>query len=210
MSPQPRICVVLPVDQPAAPALESLAAQDLARDRFQVVAVAPASAREAVQARLAGSGLAHQLVEAPEGADPRNAGLDEAAADHVMLLDAQDRITPNALSALDAAADSYRLPLLVTDEEAEELEQRPANELALYKLPRLAARVRGKLYPSDMLSGHRFQDTSAGSEAVLSARIHERFATQYVQVDLAATRAGARIVPACSASTTTTRACGSA
>lgn len=188
----PAISVLLPIAQTSAPVLADLAAQQLDHSRFEVVVVPDSEAtRAALEPQL--TGLEHQLLAPVDDAvDARNVALDAARGENLLLLVDGDRLSPNALGELLAAADGHRLPTLPTADEVELLAGRRADELGLYKLPGIAVRARGKLYPRWMVADHRFEHVGR-PEAVFSARVHERFATQYVQVDGRPAAAGALI-----------------
>lgn len=188
----PAISVLVPVAHATAAVLVDLTAQDLDRAAFEVIVVpGTETARAALEPQL--SGVDHQLLAPVDDAvDARNAALDAARGENLLLLADGDRLTANALSELLAAADGHRLPTLPTQDEVDLLVGRRADELSLYKLPTLAARARGKLYPRWMVADHRFEHVGR-PEAVFSARVHEPFAAQYVQVHPAPAAAGATI-----------------
>jgi GT2 family glycosyltransferase len=100
--PAPEVSVVIPVRDGAAslpPLLASLAAQTLARERFEVVVVDNASSDDTARvAREAGAVVVHEPI--PNRSRARNLGIATARADVIAFTDADCVASPGWLQTL--------------------------------------------------------------------------------------------------------------
>lgn len=127
----PEVSVVIPVRDGAAslpPLLESLAAQDLPRDRFEVIVVDNAS-RDATAEIAAAAGARVVSEPRPNRSGARNAGVAAARAAVIAFTDADCVATPGWLAALMACRG--RAPLLAGPVEIET--GRPPNAIESFE-----------------------------------------------------------------------------
>jgi glycosyltransferase involved in cell wall biosynthesis len=179
---RPEVSVIVPTfrgDRWLAGCLDSVAAQTLARDRYEVVVVhnGPVDGTAVDDWRRAHPEVDLQVLHLDQAGICRalDAGLDAARGRHVTFLEDDDRLGPALLEALLDAAEPGVVPVApvahVRDDRPGELDlDHPAGRVFLHlgevvteaELPAVTTSLRGALVDADLAREIRFGESSEG------------------------------------------------
>ncbi len=200
----PAVSVIVPVHRAVATigaTLESLAAQSLPADQFEVLLVfnGPDDGGRALVEQWAAEHPDVQLRlldcdQASAGA-ARNVALDALRGVNVTFLDADDWVSPNFLAELVAAADGTCIPVAgLVDVDAsgtindqttvmQSLAGNPTRMPVFSSTP-VTGMMAVKLFPAAMLESVRFQpELRSGEDVVFNSDVFEPFHLNYTPLD---------------------------